>query len=240
MQDRGSSWSCLVLAPNRLYNNDVCKKAFCAIHVVSKKRVEILASHIRKNKSTTPQDMRGRHSTRPNAISDEIVNQINCHIKRYPRRSSHYSRTKNLKRYYLSPELNIKKMYELYLESYEPEIYKSVENTGKLNVKPVVTYDFFFRYFQINFSNYSFGQPRSDTCQLCDKLDNKLKIKGQSEELNSIKLQKTIHLKRSSVFMMICVKKASWQRRIQRLRSCVSTTSKTSHYRRYLLEMLFI
>lgn len=182
-------------------NIDVCKKAFCAIHAVSRKRVEILASHIgKKSKSSAPVDMRGRHTNRPNAVPDEIIKQIDCHIQRFPRRSSHYSRTKNLKRYYLCPELNIKKIYELYLESYEPEVYKCLQDKKENGPKPVDTYDFFFRYFKVNYSNYSFGHPRSDTCQTCDKLENKLKIKGPPDEINAINLQKTLHLKKASVF----------------------------------------
>jgi len=52
------------------------------------------------------------------------------------------------------------------------------------NIKPIVSYNFYLKYFLTNYK-LSFGYPRVDTCQTCDRLknliaaekDNKLKIK---------------------------------------------------------------
>lgn len=154
---------------------DVCKKAFCALHGVSAKRVENIAANLAKPSTLTlPGDMRGRHSNRPNAISPEIVESIHTHITEFPKRKSHYSRSKNNGKYYLSPELNIRTLYTLYLSKFEPNMYKLIqENQDRSpDFKPAVTYDFYYRYFKANFANYHFGHPRSDTCQLCDTLAN--------------------------------------------------------------------
>lgn len=174
---------------------------FCAIHGISTKRVERLASNIAYNEATTaPPDLRGKHHNRPNAISDEIIQTIDTHIKSFPRRSSHYSRSKNIKKYYLSPELSVKRMHELYLERYEPEVYAKWHTTEE-KLKPKVSYDFYFRYLKANF-NISFGHPRSDTCQVCDKIDTQLKGKRSlpDDEIKKIETEQKIHHSKAKAF----------------------------------------
>nr|XP_022905658.1 uncharacterized protein LOC111417568 [Onthophagus taurus] len=167
---------------------DVCKKAFCALHGVSAKRVENIAANLAKPSTLTlPGDMRGRHSNRPNAISPEIVESIHTHITEFPKRKSHYSRSKNNGKYYLSPELNIRKLIQ--------------ENQDRSpGFKPAVTYDFYYRYFKANFANYHFGHLRSDTCQLYDTLANKKKSVHTDAELNEIEAQLSLHQNKAKTF----------------------------------------
>ncbi|XP_057662606.1 uncharacterized protein LOC130897743 [Diorhabda carinulata] len=101
---------------------------------------------------------------------------------------------------YLSPELNVKKLYELYLEKYEKDMFDIYGLKDKKHLfRPKVTYDFYFRYFKANF-NISFGSPRSDTCKTCDEYENKLKLPLPDEELNQIKTSKQLHVSRAQVF----------------------------------------
>lgn len=184
------------------FRHRVCKKGFCAIHGISTKRVERLSSHIAVNTATTaPPDMRGKHHNRPNSISPEITQQVHNHIKSFPRCTSHYSRSKNIKKHYLSPELNIKKMYELYLERYEQDVYKYWFTNDKSAHKPKVSYDFYFRYFKSNF-NMTFGHPRSDTCQVCDRIENQLKGKDNlsQEEIKALETERNVHQTKAKVF----------------------------------------
>lgn len=149
---------------------------------------------------TSPRENRGKHNTRPNMIPPEIVEQVDSHIRSFPKRSSHYSRQKNNNKMYLSPELNIKKLYALYLERYERdmfEIYGIKEQKHLFH--PKVTYDFYFRYFKDNF-NISFGSPRSDTCTKCDEFENKLKLPLSEEELSHVKRDKLLHITKAQVF----------------------------------------
>lgn len=104
-------------------------------------------------------------------IPENIIQQVNNYIKSFPRRESHYGRGK-CDKFYLSPELNIKIMHQLYLKKYENQCYELLQQ-GQ-NVKPLITYDYFFRHFKENF-NYSFGWSRTDTCKKCDLLENKLR-----------------------------------------------------------------
>ncbi|CAG9836460.1 unnamed protein product [Diabrotica balteata] len=108
------------------------------------------------------------------------------HIQSFPRRESHYSRNKS-RRFYLSTDLNVKKMHQLYLDLYEPA---SVSNP---KYKPKVPYDFYYRHFKENL-NYRFGSLRSDTCKKCDVLDNKLKdVTLDENERKVLAAEKKLH-----------------------------------------------
>lgn len=151
-----------------------------------------------KTGSLTPKpDGRGRHTTRANRIPAEIVAQIDEHIKSFPRRRSHYSRSDNEKRYYLSSELNITKLYRLYLAKYEPDQYILYEDGKDLN--PKVSHNFYYRHFNSNY-NISFGQPRSDTCQKCDKLENSIVAEENLETKAKLQQEKSLHLSKSESF----------------------------------------
>jgi len=75
------------------------------------------------------------------------------HIAKFPAESSHYSRSKNTNRMYLSSNLSISKMYELYREECQKNSTKPVSSSAYRNV------------FLTKF-NLGFGNPRSDTCDI--------------------------------------------------------------------------
>jgi hypothetical protein len=39
------------------------------------------------------------------------------------------------------------------------------------NIKPIIKYEYFAEYFKNNF-NLTFGTPKTDTCQTCDRFKN--------------------------------------------------------------------
>lgn len=170
------------------------------MHGVSRHRVSQIAKHLTQGSIMSPSDKRGQHSNRPNKITEEIIAQIDEHIRNFPRRKSHYSREDNQKRYFLSPELNIAKMYRLYLEKYEPEKYALLDDGKSLkDIKPRVTYDFYNRQFNLN-HNLSFGHPKSDTCQKCDRLFNAIAAEENAETKIRLETEKRLHLQKSDVF----------------------------------------
>lgn len=148
----------------------------------------------------SPSDKRGQHSNRPNRIPEEIVNQINEHIASFPRRKSHYSRHDNQKKYFLSSELNIFKMYRLYLEKFELEQHQLLEDGKEYkDINPKVRYDFYNRQFNLN-HNLSFGHPRSDTCQKCDHLTNIIAAENDAERKVILEGDKRLHIQKAEVF----------------------------------------
>lgn len=138
----------------------VCKQAFCQLHAIGKRRVEVISKKLVSGVLFSGDD-RGLHHSRPHAITDEVKAQVREHIESFPCRESHYSRQDNLKRRYLPENLSIARMYRLYLEKYEPEV------SGE--TLPCVKEWLYRKIFNEEY-NIGFGYPRSDTCEKCDML----------------------------------------------------------------------
>lgn len=155
--------------PNHSDSIVICKRAFCSIFQISSKKVEIIQRKHKAGQIVPSQDKRGKHTIRPNKTSDAVVNQIVEHITSFPAESSHYSRTQNPNKKYLSPTLSISQMNKLYIEQCAEE---------GLQREYFINYGVYAKVFSSEF-NLSFGQPRSDTCATCDvkKVDDEHKIK---------------------------------------------------------------
>ncbi|KAJ4445019.1 hypothetical protein ANN_06818 [Periplaneta americana] len=182
----------------------VCKTAFCSLHGIDKSRVERLAKHLAQN-VTSPSNLRGKHGNRPHAVSENCIAQVDQHIRSFPRRKSHYSRTDNVKKYYLAADLNVKKMYHFYLQKHEPQEYLKLQSG--LVIKPNISYDFYYRYFVSNF-NMSFGKPRTDTCETCDQVDKNIMSTECEEEKGKLRTEKELHLRKAQVFYTLLKEKS--------------------------------
>lgn len=140
----------------------VCKQAFCQLHAIGKRRVEVLCSKLSSG-VIIAEEGRGKHSSRPRTIAEELKAQVREHISSFPCQESHYSRHYNKKRKYLPENLSIARMYCLYLQQYEPEVNKDAGD------KPQVKEWLYRKIFNEEY-NIGFGFPRSDTCEKCDFL----------------------------------------------------------------------
>ena len=138
----------------------VCKKTFQTVHAITKRRVENVCVKLVSGVLFSG-DGRGKHDNRPNRMDEYLKDQIREHIGSYPSQESHYSRSSNRKRKYLSEGLSIARMYRQYLEKYEP----NVSNGEQHQVKEYLYRKIFNEEF-----NIGFGYPRSDTCEKCDLL----------------------------------------------------------------------
>lgn len=76
-------------------------------------------------------------------------------------------------------------------------MYIKLERNEKC--KPEVSYDFYYRHFQHNF-NISFGSPRSDTCQTCDRLQNSINAEQDNESKVALQVEKKHHVLKSEKF----------------------------------------
>ena len=81
----------------------VCQAAFASLHGVTPARVRRLASSSLLS-TCAPAERWGKHTNRPNKISDKVRLQIDQHIHSFPTMKSHYSRQRQK---YLSPDLNV-------------------------------------------------------------------------------------------------------------------------------------
>ncbi|GBM66086.1 hypothetical protein AVEN_169758-1 [Araneus ventricosus] len=155
----------------------LCKTALAAIFSIGRGKID----HMQKLKtghSVPPPDGRGKHMNRPHKITSDVVNFIEDHIRNFPCEESHYSRTKNIHKKYLSPLLSLKKMYDLYLSEVnannQPEKFKISESTYR-------------NIFSSQF-NLSFGHPRSDTCGTCEK--------GEVDEIHVANYHQTFEMQK--------------------------------------------
>ena len=95
-----------------------CQKAFLSIHDVSHGHCRSSAEGGQKLNGGIPKTNQWReHTNRPNRIHKEDI-VVKTHIETFPRYISHYSRKD---REYLSPELNISRLYGLYVSKCREE-----------------------------------------------------------------------------------------------------------------------
>ncbi|RZF38967.1 hypothetical protein LSTR_LSTR003710 [Laodelphax striatellus] len=179
----------------------VCRKAFTAIHGITKRKVEYLINSL-KLTGQSPKDQRGKHLNGSHKHSEEVLNLMKAHIDSFNGRGAHYS-TKDTSKKYLPEDLSIKKMHKLFKEKYDMK----------------VSYESYQSVFNNNF-NISFGYPRTDTCSFCD--ENNIKLECMRMELKEIKdceqkaeaetriremeIQLKLHLKKAEKFYQIKAK----------------------------------
>jgi hypothetical protein len=186
----------------------VCNKAFLAFLGIGGRRVKNLNryrwSHP-KNSSAVPPDLRGKHTSRPNRIPDEIVKQVDDHIASFPRESSHYALKTEKK--FLSSDLSCRKMHRLYLQKHEPGIVPhggdssdseredselDMEEEKEEDAKPLVTYAFYTGRF--NTFDLSFAKPEVDSCATCDELKIQLSAAVDEDAADALRAQRKLHL----------------------------------------------
>lgn len=130
----------------------------CALYQFSLKKVELIQKKLKSGQSAPTPDKRGQHSNRSQKMSEYVEICITEQIQRFPAEQSQYSRNKNCHKMYLSPLLNITQMYRMYIEECKEK---------KLRDHFMVKLTSYRKIFSNKF-NLSFGQPKSDTCSVCD------------------------------------------------------------------------
>lgn len=160
----------------------ICKTAFISMHGISNGRLSRTLEKKKKD-GNSGLDQRGQHKNRPNKIDEELITRVKEHIESFPTQTSHYSRSCNPKRKYLSSELNITRMYLMYKE-----------NEIEANREPVKEW-FYRNIFNFHF-NLSFGTPKTDTCKLCDSLQIKIEAATSEEDKKRNIDAKEVHLRK--------------------------------------------
>lgn len=173
----------------------VCFKAFVSIHGVTSRRIQTIRESLSSMGVVKP-DCRGKHSNRPNKLSNDTKLCVHSFLKSLKGRKSHYSLKKSDK-IYLPEDINISKLHTMYTE---------------LNPNNKVSYDSFRDIFNNDY-NFSFGYPRKDTCSTCDSnKSNKAAIEQSlatatddekitlEENLNKLVIEEKLHLKKSEKF----------------------------------------
>jgi len=132
---------------------------------------------LKKGREGTVEDRRGKH--RPsNAKSAATINKVKEHIESFPAYKSHYRLGDTPNRKYLSSDLNLSKMYDMYLAK---------------NLEEKVSISKYRRIFETY--NLKFKSPKKDTCKICDSL--KIQIEAADSDLQKKILdgKKELHLR---------------------------------------------
>lgn len=161
-----------------LLNKRVCKEFFLRTFDISNRRFTMVYKKT-NDLGMCEVDQRGKQPS-VNKIDQDSRNFIIQHIKQFPRYRSHYSQKDNSDTRYLSPELNISKMYSLYKE-------KCVESN-----KVPTKLSYYWRIFNKEF-NLRFHRPHTDTCSRCDSLQNIIKHSTNEVHVKSAKVSLEIH-----------------------------------------------
>lgn len=158
----------------------VCKETFLATFAIGKRYVDTLANNVGQS-GIIVSDKRGKKEPR-NKSNDDDTKKVHEHIEKFPSFESHYSR-RDSKKKYLHPDLNIKKMYDLYTEECNAE-----------NRRPL-SYSTYYNIFKTK--NLSLKKPYNDTCRVCEELKIKLRNKSLDEETSKkLEMEKKEHLRK--------------------------------------------
>lgn len=180
IQRRANTFAYFILSNSERIQ--VCRKAFSVLHAIGNKAIFRLTSKLAEG--TQPEDKRGKHIFRTNAIPQETIQIIDEHIRSYPLKQSHYS-TRTIQ--YLDANLNIKTMHDMFLVKH-PEL------------NGIVRYDFFRNHYNTN-HGYRFGRPQVDVCSTCEELDAKIKSATLNENAKRVAVaEKLVHIKRAKKF----------------------------------------
>ena len=138
----------------------VCFKGFLSILDVSVTRVRNALKAV--SAAGMPRgDLRG-HCSFPTKIPDHVVNKVLEHIRSFLTVTSHYTRAKSPHMRYLAGNLNIKKMYRMYLH------WMTDNYPGERKV--------LMSFYRMHFRrmNLGFKPPTTDSCATCDELKVKI------------------------------------------------------------------
>jgi len=134
-------------------------------------------------------DQRGKHHNRPKRIPLVKKNAVIAHIRTFPTRETHYARMNgNPQRLYLDPSLSISSMYNSYIEQCRANNAQAYEVEES-------QYRIIFYTFKL-----SFGNPKQDTCDQCDKF--RVQIMANPGE-NSLVLARDLHQAHGSLIINI-------------------------------------
>ena len=151
----------------------ICKTALCNLIKIGRGKVDAVQKQIKNGASCARMSLQGKHRNRPCKVDDEHLEFIRNHINSFPTETSHYSRTENPNREYLSPLISLAKMYKLYCDRCTEASMKPVSDTK------------YYQIFNTEF-NLGFGSPKSDTCSKCDRIvqeqDNHYRIVAEHKE----------------------------------------------------------
>lgn len=160
----------------------VCKKTFLLASRLKSSRINGVAKRHFQTGSMAKENRGGDRKHFSFSSRKEAVEKF---IKSFIPLESHYCRDQIKVRQYLHPDLNIKKMYQMYEDQVLPGYS--------------VTQGFFRKIFNTRF-NIGFGSPKTDVCSTCLQLNENIKIEKSQIKKQEFITQQRIHKLRAKQF----------------------------------------
>lgn len=163
----------------------VCATAFYAIFDIKRDRLK--KKVLQKDKDIA--DGRGKHDKHPRKTPEEAIKRLHIFISGLPTVVSHYSRTDNKHRKYLDADLSIAELHRRFIAS-NPDL------------KNVISYEKMRETFNFDF-NLSFGVPRKDICNVCEKFKVEIesaKVNNDHVRVKQLNTEKELHQRKAEVF----------------------------------------
>lgn len=133
-------------------NYPVCKFLVLKLLKITDKKMRVVYAKILSDSSFS--DLRGKHENHPHKFNSVFLQDIDNHLASIPSRPSHY--TNSTKRYFDNPDLDVRKLYTLFLDYY----FKLRKKEAKIAYS---TYVKIFRQKGV----YRFKKPKTDVCDYC-------------------------------------------------------------------------
>ena len=146
----------------------ICKTMFLNTLAISEKVTRTAMAKCKKG--FTEKDQRG--TTKNRKYGDDDINKVKDFIKRFPVMEAHYVRER-CKRQFLSSDLNITILYNLYLKT-----DKSSRKVGEQTFRNIFNTSF----------NLGFHKPKKDKCSVCIQFQNAI-----PSQVAKLKLDYEIH-----------------------------------------------
>lgn len=165
-------------------NRKVCKQYFLKTFQISDGRCFRALKKIRDGREPGS-DLRGKQPS-VNKLDEARLQIVREHIEKFPAYQSHYTRSHNPNRKYLSEYLNIRLMYNLYKE-----------HCTNINTNPVseskYRHIFNFEY------NLHFHSPHKDTCAKCDDFKIKVECCEDPQKKQELETSKQLHIRKAEL-----------------------------------------
>lgn len=163
----------------------VCKKAFLGILNIKKGRVDGVAKRHYVTGSMAIENRGGDKKKHTYRSRKEAVEK---YIQSLQPLEIHHCRDKVRQRQFLHPELNIKKLWNMYSDEALPGFSVSFS---------------FFRNIFVKRFNIGFGSPKQDVCSTCLQLKEKIKVEKNDYEKVKLMTELRIHKLRAKAFFKL-------------------------------------
>jgi len=156
---------------------ECCRNTFMNVHALKRGSINEIQLKLARG-AVCFQDGRGKHENRPTRTPENVKAAMLNHIQGFPKYETHYTRATNGPNY-LSPDLNLSKMFSLFCEGH-PDIPSVSTKSG--------LYRSIFRS-----TGLKIGEPKSDTCRTCDLLNVQSKSSERATEREAFKADADLH-----------------------------------------------